>query len=81
MENVKCHDCSRDLERDEEYMEYSSDIADFVKCRKCHEEDPLLRDYQPAECYSRVVGYYRPVEQFNAGKKAEFADRVDFKVQ
>jgi ribonucleoside-triphosphate reductase len=29
----------------------------------------------PAEVYSRIVGYLRPVEQWNDGKKAEFADR------
>ncbi len=29
----------------------------------------------PAEVYSRVVGYLRPVEQWNAGKQAEFRDR------
>jgi len=29
----------------------------------------------PAEVYSRVVGYFRPVEQWNLGKKAEFDDR------
>ena len=28
-----------------------------------------------AEVYSRIVGYYRPVEQWNDGKQAEFADR------
>ena len=29
----------------------------------------------PVEVYSRVVGYFRPVKQWNKGKKAEFADR------
>lgn len=29
----------------------------------------------PAEVYSRVVGYLRPVEQWNDGKRQEFADR------
>lgn len=28
------------------------------------------------EVYSRVVGYLRPVQQWNAGKQAEFADRT-----
>lgn len=32
------------------------------------------------ETYSRVVGYYRPVQQWNPGKKAEFRDRKPFKV-
>ena len=31
-----------------------------------------------SEVYSRVVGYLRPVSQWNKGKKAEFFDRVVF---
>lgn len=33
-----------------------------------------------AEVYSRVVGYLRPVEQWNIGKQAEFADRKVFRL-
>lgn len=29
--------------------------------------------------YTRVMGYHRPVETFNAGKQGEFQDRVHFK--
>ena len=32
------------------------------------------------EIYSRVVGYIRPVEQWNDGKQSEFGDRVMFSV-
>jgi ribonucleoside-triphosphate reductase len=35
---------------------------------------------QKCEVYSRIVGYIRPVEQWNAGKVAEFADRKEFVV-
>lgn len=31
------------------------------------------------EVYSRVVGYIRPVQQWNDGKQAEYADRKTFK--
>ncbi len=34
---------------------------------------------QKCEVYSRVVGYLRPVGQWNAGKQAEFHDRLEFK--
>ncbi|HNT13216.1 MAG TPA: anaerobic ribonucleoside-triphosphate reductase [Spirochaetota bacterium] len=34
----------------------------------------------PVEVYSRVVGYFRPVNQWNKGKKEEFKDRVNFKI-
>lgn len=29
----------------------------------------------PTEVYSRIVGYYRPVQNWNEGKKQEFMDR------
>ena len=32
------------------------------------------------EVYSRVVGYIRPVQQWNKGKQKEFADRKEFKI-
>ena len=32
------------------------------------------------EVYSRVVGYYRPVQQWNPGKLAEFHDRKTYKL-
>jgi anaerobic ribonucleoside-triphosphate reductase len=35
----------------------------------------------PCEIYSRVVGYYRPVNQWNKGKQAEFEDRVEADVK
>ena len=33
---------------------------------------------QPCEEWTRVMGYFRPVENFNKGKKQEFADRKYF---
>ena len=34
---------------------------------------------QPCEVYSRVVGYMRPVKQWNPGKQAEYAKRREFR--
>lgn len=34
----------------------------------------------PAMIYSRVSGYYNPVNNFNKGKKAEFEERQDLKI-
>jgi len=31
-----------------------------------------------SEVYSRIVGYYRPVQNWNAGKQEEFKDRLEF---
>ena len=36
---------------------------------------------QQTEVYSRVVGYLRPVRQWNKGKQAEWRDRVDFDLE
>lgn len=33
------------------------------------------------EVYSRVVGYLRPISQWNDGKKAEYHDRLTFNKQ
>lgn len=35
----------------------------------------------PTEVYSRVVGYYRPINQWNKGKQSEFADRKEYSVE
>ena len=34
---------------------------------------------QPCEVWTRVMGYHRPVSEFNAGKKAEHAERLHFR--
>lgn len=33
---------------------------------------------QPCEVWTRVMGYHRPVQSFNIGKKGEFEERVCF---
>lgn len=41
-------------------------------------EDDKTLDRQRCEVYSRVVGYIRPVDQWNPGKQSEFDDRKMF---
>jgi ribonucleoside-triphosphate reductase len=45
--------------------------GEHFSCPSCSEE---------TEVYSRIVGYYRPVQNWNAGKKSEFNRRKLFKV-
>jgi hypothetical protein len=52
----------------------------YAKCEDCFEKNPVLQDWQSCEVYSRVVGYMRPVGQWNKGKQAEWSSRVPFKV-
>ena len=33
---------------------------------------------QPVECWTRVMGYFRPVSQFNNGKQSEYKERQWF---
>lgn len=35
---------------------------------------------QKTEVYSRVCGYFRPVQNWNRGKKQEFKDRKNYEV-
>ncbi len=48
--------------------------GEHFKCPKCTIE-------QPCEVYTRVVGYLRPVAQFNTGKQQEYKDRKEYKVK
>ena len=70
-----CHDCGKKLSDSDEVMGYEVGGAVYYKCKNCHQADSALHNFQPAEVYSRVVGYIRPVEQWNNGKKEEFTER------
>jgi len=48
--------------------------GEHFSCPKCTIE-------QPCEVYSRIVGYIRPVQQFNLGKQQEFKERKNYKVK
>jgi hypothetical protein len=47
----------------------------FTKCDTCFKAKPQLTNFKKCEVYSRIVGYYRPLNQWNEGKRAEFDDR------
>ncbi len=47
--------------------------GEHFTCPKCTIE-------QPCEVYSRIVGYLRPVQQWNKGKREEFRLRREFKI-
>lgn len=51
----------------------------FFKCDDCFKKDPILLNFRQCEVYSRVVGYLRPVNQWNKGKLEEFKQRKVFK--
>lgn len=43
-------------------------------------DEVVLKDSERQKCevWTRVMGYHRPVESFNIGKKGEFSDRKFF---
>lgn len=50
--------------------------------KQINEIKEQMKDVHGAKCevYSRVVGYLRPVQNWNKGKKVEFAMRKTFNV-
>lgn len=56
-------------------------FARFAKCEDCYNADQVLRNFQEAEVYSRIVGYIRPIKNWNPGKSAEYNDRKVFSNQ
>lgn len=46
-------------------------IGEHFNCPTCD---------SPSEVWSRIVGYFRPVDQWNKGKKSEFKDRKEYLV-
>ena len=41
----------------------------------------MTGERQPVICYSRVVGWITPVQNFNPGKKSEYDDRETYKIK
>jgi len=81
MEHYMCHDCGKTLKNNEEYMPYKVGEEIYVKCKECYKKDSVLRNFRRTEVYSRVVGYIRPIQQWNKGKKEEFKDRKEYLVE
>ena len=65
-------------------LPYFSITPTFSICSKCgyingeHFTCPTCKG--ETEVYSRIVGYFRPVKNWNAGKKQEYKERKVFKV-
>lgn len=46
----------------------------------CATYDPIVKDEERVKCevWDRVMGYHRPVTEWNKGKQQEHKDRVRF---
>jgi len=58
-------------------QEWNTDKLLF-KCDSCFKKD--IHFHRPTEVYSRVVGYLRPVQNWNQAKRQEFDMRKEYKV-
>ena len=84
-----CHDCGKKIEIEGEEIKNGvllayQDDADKInvfKCHQCFKDKPELTNYKPCEVYSRVVGYLRPVQQWNEGKQREYSERREYKMR
>jgi len=87
MENILCRDCGKKIIIKDKKIKNGKLLAYkhkgkkiyVYKCNECYEKDPALKDFQDCEVYSRVVGYLRPVKQWNKGKRQEFKEREEYK--
>lgn len=76
---VKCYDCKKELKKGVTLIyDDSGDKIKVYKCQKCFQKNPSLTNFRKCEVYSRIVGYIRPVGQWNIGKKQEFEERKEF---
>ncbi|MCX6764943.1 MAG: hypothetical protein NT148_00145, partial [Candidatus Nealsonbacteria bacterium] len=82
-EKMHCRDCGQELKVENDkiingfalvYDDKGEKIKTF-KCIDCFNKNPALCFFKKCEVYSRVVGYLRPVTQWNTGKKEEYKDR------
>jgi anaerobic ribonucleoside-triphosphate reductase len=69
MEIPKCDKCNKDAE----LVNSKEDGREAWVCHNCKH----FIGWKP-EIYSRVVGYLRPVAQWNKGKQQEFKERTPF---
>ena len=82
----KCYDCGKDITFSADKIENgylltyddSDEEIDVFKCDQCYEKNESLEYYKECEVYSRIVGYIRPVKDYNKGKAQEFKERKTF---
>lgn len=44
-------------------------------------QSKVILKRQPCEVFSRIVGYIRPISQWNDGKQSEFEQRKTFEIK
>ena len=81
-----CHDCQKEIAVDGDkitngvFLVYDTgaEKLNILKCQECYEKSPSMTNYQTCEVYSRIVGYLRPIQQWNPSKQEEFRQRKEY---
>jgi len=84
----KCHDCGKEVKITNDEIKNghlliyddNGEKINILKCDKCFKNNPGLTNFRDCEVYSRVVGYLRPISQWNKGKQEEYKDRIEYKL-
>ena len=63
------------------YLKSDGKKMTILKCQDCFGKSQELKNYQSCEVYSRVVGYLRPVQQWNEGKRQEYKERKEYQLK
>ena len=71
---MDCPRCNNDLVEAICENPSTKETAELMVCESCGYRGRRM------EVYSRVVGYLRPVDSWNLGKKEEFKNRETFKI-
>ncbi len=86
---LKCYNCNKKITVKNNklvnavgllYKDDGKEIK-ILKCKSCYKKDPSLTNFQECEVYSRIIGYLRPIKQWNPGKEQEFKERKIFKIK
>ncbi len=88
-EKARCFDCNCEMNVGEEEIEngtllvYKDEGEElFVfKCDSCFSKNEGIEGYKECEVYSRIVGYLRPVNQWNEGKRKEYEEREEYDIK
>ena len=82
-----CYDCDKQIKISDDgkiengvklIYEKNDKKVKIFKCNRCFEESESWS--QKCEVYQRIVGYLRPVQNWNKGKVQEFTERKTFTV-
>lgn len=84
-----CWDCHKEIKIENKEIkngkmlvyEHEKEKIVVFKCNECFSRSKELKNYQSCEVYSRIVGYLRPVQQWNLGKRVEFNQRKEYELE